>query len=109
MGLHPLGEWIYSDKEVMVSIFILQKWTHHINALSNVWYATFVYLVYLFLGRSGWLVPLADQAIQDAIGYVFMHPWPPIGPTKGSKQLIPPTVAQGVVFVHQQLCMGHKW
>ena len=45
----------------------------------------------------------------DAIGYICMHAWPPIGTVEGTKQLVPPTVPQGVVCVHQQLCMGHKW
>ena len=36
-----------------------------------------------------WFVPLlADQAMPDAIGYVCMHAWPPIGTTEGAKQLV---------------------
>ena len=45
----------------------------------------------------------------DAIGYIQVHAWPPIGPAEGAKQLVPSTVPQGVVCVHQQLYMSHKW
>ena len=44
----------------------------------------------------------------DTIGYICMHTWPRIGTTEGATQLIPPAVPKGVVFVHQQLCTGHK-
>ena len=38
-----------------------------------------------------------------------MYAWLPIGPTEGTKQLILPVVPQRVMYIHQQLCMGHKW
>ena len=44
----------------------------------------------------------------NATGYVCMHAWPPIGTTKGTKKLVAPSVPQGVMCVHQKLCMGHE-
>ena len=35
VDLHPLGEWIHGDKEVMVSIFVLWKWSCHVDALAD--------------------------------------------------------------------------
>ena len=44
----------------------------------------------------------------DAISYVHIHAWPPIGTTEGAKQLVPPAIPKGIVCVHQQLCTGHE-
>ena len=60
------------------------------------------------LGQCGRFVLLADQAMPDAIGYICMHTWPPIGTTEGTKQLVPPAMPKGVMCVCQQLCTGHK-
>ena len=51
---------------------------------------------------------MVDRAVLDAIDYICMHAWLPIGSSEGTKQLILPTVAQGVVCVHQQLYTGHE-
>ena len=47
--------------------------------------------------------------MQDAINYVHIYAWPPIGTTEGAKQLVSPKMPKGIVCVHQQLCTGHKW
>ena len=45
----------------------------------------------------------------DAISYVCVHTWPPIGTTEGTKQLVPPTMPKGIVCVCQKLTTGHEW
>ena len=44
----------------------------------------------------------------DTISYIYVHAWPPIGTTKGAKQLVPPAMPKGIVCVHQQLCIGQE-
>ena len=51
---------------------------------------------------------MADQATLDAISYICMHTWPPIGSKEGAKQLVPPAMPKRVVCVCQQLSTGHK-
>ena len=43
MGIHPLGEWIHGNKEVIISVFIPWKWTCHAGTPSDEYCATFVY------------------------------------------------------------------
>ena len=93
----------------MISILFLWKWTHYIDVPSDEWCATLVHPVQFFLGRCRCFVLSVDRAMLDAIGYIHMHAWPPIGTMEGIKQLFLPEVPQGVVCVHQQLCPGHEW
>ena len=44
-----------------------------------------------------------------AIIHIGMHAWLPIGPKKGIKQLVLPTIPQGVVCIHHQLHTGYEW
>ena len=51
---------------------------------------------------------MADGATPDAISYIRVHAWPPIGTTKGAQKLVPPAMPKGIIGVRQQLCMGHE-
>ena len=51
---------------------------------------------------------MADRAMPDAISYICVHAWPPIGTAEGAKQLVPPAMPKGIVCVCQQLCTGHE-
>ena len=42
---------------------------------------------------------MADQAMLDAINYVHMYTWPPIGTLEGTKQLVPPAMPKGIMGV----------
>ena len=44
----------------------------------------------------------------NAISYVCVPTWQPVGTTEGTKQLVPPTMPKGIVGVYQQLSMGHE-
>ena len=52
---------------------------------------------------------MADGATPDAISYVRVHAWPPIGTAKGAQKLVPPTMPKGIMSVRQQLCTGQEW
>ena len=52
--LHPLGEWIHGDKEVTILVFVLVKWTHHVDAPADkcVHYLCLSNIVLLWAARA---------------------------------------------------------
>ena len=58
---------------------------------------------------AAWAIyPVGRLRTPDAISYICMHTWLPMGTTEGTKQLVPPVMPTGIMGVHQQLSTGHK-
>ena len=71
MGLHPLSEWvIHVNEDIIVSMLIPCKISHHIDTPANEWCTALIHPVELFPWQHRQLIPLAAQAKLDAIVHV---------------------------------------
>ena len=98
MDFHPLREWIHGNEEVTISIFILWKWSHHVNAPANKW-CTYLCPSNVVLPWVAWAVyPVGrlSNARHNQL-CLHVHAWPPIGTTEGAKQLVPPAMPKGIM------------
>ena len=53
-------------------------------------------------------MPLVDRAVMDAISHIHVYSQPLVGSAKGDEQLVLNIVHQGVMYICQKLCLGHK-
>ena len=104
----PLRKRVDGNKQIAITFLICWERTSGIDAPTSKRNGALVDPTNRLLGSSEWTLLLAGRTSAHAVCYVQMHSRPPKRKTQSFVKLIPTTMSQRVMRIHQQSFPGNQ-